>query len=80
MKVKLHLELKRKSTRKYPDIAIGNKVRIYTKKKQFEKEHVPVWSKETHTVEDITESMNQKYYKVSDFRRALLRHEVLLAK
>ena len=80
MKVRLRLELKRKSTRKYPDVVIGNKVKIYTKKKQFEKEHVPVWSKETHVVEDITESMNQKYYKVSNFRRPLLRHEILLVK
>ena len=80
IKVKLHLELKRKSTRKYPDIEIGSKVKIYTKKKQFEKEHVPVWPKETHVVEDISESMNQKCFKVSNFRRPLLRHEILLVK
>ena len=80
MKVKLNLELHRKSTRKYPPIEIGSKVKIYTKKKQFEKEHVPVWSKTTHILEDITESMNQKYYKVSDFRRPLLRFEMLLIK
>ena len=80
MKVKLHLELKRKSTRKYPEIEIGSQAKIYTKKKQFEKEHVPVWSKTTHTVEDISESMNQKYHKVSNFRRPLLRHEIVLVK
>ena len=78
MKVKLNLELHRKSTRKYPEVQIGNKVKIYTKKKQFDKEHVPVWSKTTHIVEDITTSMNQKYFKVSEFRRPLLRHEILL--
>ena len=33
MKVKLHLELKRKSTRKYPDIVIGNKVKNLHEKK-----------------------------------------------
>ena len=78
MKVKLNLELKRKSTRRYPEVQIGDKVKIYTKKKQFEKKHVPVWSKTTHIVEDITESMNQKYYRLSNFRRPLLRFEKLL--
>ena len=35
MKVKLNLELKRKSTRKYPPVEIGDKVKIYTKKKAY---------------------------------------------
>ena len=37
MKVKLNLELKRKSTRRYPDVQIGDKVKIYTKRSSLRK-------------------------------------------
>ena len=77
LRVKLNLELKRKSTRRYPDINVGDKVKVYKEKRPFSKEHVSVWDKKVHTVEDITTSMNQNYYKISDGKRPLLRHEML---
>jgi uncharacterized membrane protein (UPF0127 family) len=40
--VKLQLELHRKSTRKYPEIKEGDKVRIYTKRKIFKKKEIPI--------------------------------------
>ena len=49
--VKLQLELHRKNKRKYPDIKEGDKVRIYTKKKKFQKERVPIWSENVFTIE-----------------------------
>ena len=49
--VKLQLELHRKNKRKYPDIKEGDKVRIYTKKKNFQKERIPIWSENVFTIE-----------------------------
>ena len=37
--VKQNLELRAKHTRKYPDINVGDKVKIYTTKKIFDKQH-----------------------------------------
>ena len=76
--VKTNLELHRVKKRKYPDINVGDSVRIYTKKKNFQKERVPVWSENKYKVEDITENFNQKFYHIEGRDRPLLRHEILL--
>ena len=77
LKVKLNLELSAKRNRKYPEIKTGDKVRIYTKKGRFDKERVPVWSKTIHEVKEISSNNNQMFYKVSDYTRPLMRHEIL---
>ena len=41
MDVKINLELHAKKKRKYPDINVGDSVRVYQKKKIFDKEGVP---------------------------------------
>ena len=38
LQVKLNLELQRKNTRLYPDVNIGDKVKIYKKKDKLDKE------------------------------------------
>ena len=76
--VKTTLELHRVKKRKYPDIHVGDSVRIYTKKKNFQKERVPVWSENKYKIEDITENFNQKNYHIEGRDRPLLRHEILL--
>ena len=76
--VKLQLELNRKSTRKYPEIKEGDKVRIYTKKKNFQKERIPIWSENLFTVEKIEDKNNQSLFYLSGRDRPLLRHEILL--
>jgi hypothetical protein len=74
----LSLELGRKTKRKYPEIEVNDKVRIYRKRKNFEKGvRVPVWSESIFTVEKIEDSMGQKLYYVSGRDRGLLRHEIL---
>jgi hypothetical protein len=78
--VKLQLELHRKSKRKYPEIKEGDKVRIYTKKKNFQKERIPVWSENLFTVDKIEEKNNQNFYYLNGRDRPLLRHEILLQK
>ena len=76
--VKTNLELHRVKKRKYTDIHVGDSVRIYTKKKNFQKERVPVWSENKYKVEDITENFNQQFYHIEGRDRPLLRHEILL--
>jgi len=76
--VKLNLELKRRSSRIYPDINVGDTVKIYKKKDKLDKEHKSTWSKENHMVEGIEESLGQKFYKVSGRPKVLLRSEILL--
>ena len=78
LKVKLNLELHRKNKRKYPEIKVGDKVKIYKKKDKMAKERVPVWTSTVHIVEKIEEFMGQKFYTISDYKRSLLRHEILL--
>jgi hypothetical protein len=59
--VKFNLELQRKHNRMYPDVSVGDKVRIYKKKSKFAKERVGVWTDTIHTVEDIKESQGQNF-------------------
>ena len=73
---KLNLELHRKQERKYPDIVVGSKVRIWYKKR-FQKERHPHWSNEVYTVENIEHSMGQPFYKTTSRERPYMRHELL---
>lgn len=80
LQVKLNLELQRKNTRLYPDLKIGDKVKIYKKKDKFDKERKSLWMPEIHILTNITESYGQKFYTVSDYHRPLMRHEILKIK
>ena len=71
------LEMHAKRNRIYPDIHLGDHVKIYTKKKKYDKEHVSVWSKDQYDVEDITISHGQTFYKTSFGNRPFMRHEIL---
>jgi len=77
MDVKTHLELHKLKKRKYPNISVGDIVRYYVKRKNFQKERIPVWSQTKHAVTEITEDHGQKFYKVEGYNRPLMRHEVL---
>jgi hypothetical protein len=78
--VKAQLEMKRVKKRKYPDVSIGDYIRIYTKKKNFQKERVPIWSNNKYKVIKIEESHGQNFYHIEGRARPLLRHEILLQK
>ena len=78
LQVKLNLEMTRISKRKYPEISIGSKVKIYKKKHTFDKEFKSVWLPDVHTVLNITKSFHQTYYYVDNFKQPLLRNEILL--
>ena len=74
----MNLNLKRKRNRLYPEVKEGDSVRVYTKKKNCQKERVPVWSENLFTVDKIEERNNQHFYYLSGRDRVLLRHERLL--
>ena len=75
--VKINLELKGKSTRKYPSLDVGDDVKVMRKKAITEKERSSHWLKETFTVKRIEKKLGQNYYYVEGRDKALLRHELL---
>ena len=75
--VKTNLEIHRISNRKYPELDLGNNVRVYKKKSRFAKERVPVWEEEVKQIEGINTSFGQKFYKVSGIDRPLIRANLL---
>ena len=78
LQVKTNLEMKRKHTRIYPDINVGDYVKVYNKKDKYDKERIPVWSKANFKVESINQSLGQDFYKVEGRARQLMRFEILL--
>ena len=77
LSVKHNIILHAKHNRMYPDINIGDKVRIYTKKKTFGKAHKSVWSKDSYEVVSIDVTHGQQFYKLKDNVRPFMRHEIL---
>ena len=75
--MRANLELQRITKRKYPEIAVRDKVKVYKKKGQFDKERVPAWGDMVYEVKRIYESHGQRYYELDGYERDLLRHEIL---
>jgi hypothetical protein len=63
--VKTNLEINAIHRRKYPDIEVGDEVRTYRKKKMGDKERMGNFEEGRRTVETITKSLGQKFYKLS---------------
>ena len=75
--VRTNLEIQRISTRKYPELKVGDKVRIYKKRKAIDKERVGVWEEGYRRITNIIESHGQKLYKVDNVDRPLTRSNLL---
>ena len=75
--VKTNLEIHRISNRKYPELKKNASVKVYKKKSKHAKERVPVWEEEVRKVEGIATSFGQKFYKVKDIERPLIRSNLL---
>ena len=75
--VKTNLEINRISNRKYPELKLDDKVRVYKKKSKFAKERVPVWEDQVRQVTGIATSFGQKFYKVTGITRPLIRSNLL---
>ena len=55
LKVKLHLNMNAKRNRVYPDLGLGDEVKLFRKRKPNEKERVSNWSQNVYTIEKIDE-------------------------
>ncbi len=76
--VKFNLEMKRRNTRTYPAIDVGDRVRIFKKKDKLDKERVSNWLPTIFVVAAIEEDEGQKFYKLVGRPKVLMRHELLL--
>ena len=63
--------------RKYLDISVDDTVRIYKKKKNLPKGHIPIWSENKYKVIRIDKSHGQNFYYIEGRDKALMRHEIL---
>ena len=73
--VKLNLELKAKRDRKYPELKIGDEVKIMLKYNKMRKEHNPLYSDMKYKIEKIEEKNGLTFYYVNG--RMRLRNELL---
>ena len=75
--VRTMLEINAIRKRKYPDLKVGDRVKIYKKKDKLDKERIGVWSQLTYEVEEIQQEKGQEFYYLSGHDRPMLRHEIL---
>ena len=77
LKAKLKMVSQANKTRRYPELKVGDEVKIYRKKPITEKERTSVWQPQIYTVENITTKFGQEYYRTSQGSREYLRFELL---
>jgi hypothetical protein len=80
IKVKVNLEMRASHTRKYPEVKVGDEVRMLQQKTVRSKERVGIWQKERRTVALITESHGQKFYHVTGWVKPVIRADILLVR
>ena len=66
LKVLTNTVINSKQNRRYPNLEKGDKVKVLRKKGIAEKERTSVWSANAYEVEDVFESKEQTFYKVSN--------------
>ena len=69
--------MKAKKEKIYPELKVGDKVKILRKKAITEKERTSHFLKGEYTVEGISKKLGQNYYKLSDYTRPLMRHDIV---
>ena len=75
--VKTNLLLQKNHKRKYPDLSVGDRVKIYKKKEQFDKESKSAWDPQVRAIQDIEEVRGQSLYKVSGVGNLVIRSKLL---
>ena len=75
--VKLKLSMNAKKNRIYPELDVGDTVKILRKRKPNEKERVGNFTQNRYTIERIDKKLGQQYFYVEGNDRAYLRHELL---
>lgn len=76
--IRMKMLMNAKRNRKYPNVSIDDKVRLFRKKDRFDKERHGIWSRDLHTVEDIVEHDGQQLYKIRGYNKPFVRSEILL--
>ena len=76
-KSRLNISMQAKRDRLYPELNVGDKVKIKRKKAITEKERTSHFLKGEYVVESISQKLGQKYYKMTDYPRPLLRNELV---
>ena len=76
-KAMVNVASKAKKEKIYPELFVGDKVKIRRKKAITEKERTSNFLKGEYIVEAINERLGQKYYTLTDYTRPLLRHDLL---
>ena len=72
------MEIKAKRNRKYPPIEVGDKVRVFRQRGPLEKEWVGDFKPNVETVQKISRSLGQTFYKVSNATKEFIRSEIIL--
>ena len=75
--VRTQLELNAVQKRKYPEIKVGDYVRVYRKKDKMDKERISEWTDNRYQVEEIKKEKDQLFYYLSGQDEPLLRNEIL---
>ena len=73
-----NMEIQAKHNRKYPDVKVGDKVKVYRSKGALGKEVVGDYMYHNLKVTNITQSLGQTFYKVETVGKPLLRSDILL--
>ena len=77
LKVRLNLTMQGKKNRTYPEMDVGDEVKICKKRKPNEKDRVSHWSQNMYTIETIEFKLGQNYYRVEGNNRQYLRFQLL---
>ena len=77
--VKFNLELRAKKQRTYPDLKVGDYVKIFHKKDKLDKERHSNWMPNKENIKELKESMGQTFYVIDNIRRPnpLVRRDLL---
>ena len=75
--VKLNICLQAKRNRTYPEIEVGDSIKIMRKKGISEKERTSHWLKTIETIKRVDKKLGQNYYYLENDSRGYLRHELL---
>ena len=76
-KAMLNVASKARKDRVYPEVSVGDTVKIIRNKRTGEKEIISKYLAGEYTVANVDENLGQKYYMMIGFNRPLLRHNIL---
>ena len=76
-KSKVNVSIRAKRDKLYPELKVGDKVKIKRNKLITEKERTSHFLKGEYVVEEIFEKLNQTYYRLTDYPRPLMRFELV---